>query len=503
MSNSIEIDNNKHLERYKNKPPSPSYIAGFIDGDGCIFIRKLLNGYQSGIAIYQSRTNILQVIRYHFGGSITSSSSRNNKTENIMTEDGFYHKHNVRNEYNLIIRSNEYDFIIDYIKDHLVVKTKEIEYLNSFRKYVNIPDKNTEKEELYKLCSYSNKNKSERDLNFENINIEYIQGLFDAEGCVYIKKQDLSYYISITQQNNLVLLQKIVEFLGFGNIDRRNTYLIISKKGDCKKFIELVKPGLIVKYNQICEFEKFLDTDDISLKNEILKNTNKEKHEIEIFDCSNTQQSENITKKGYLQKVQYKNNMNKIIKQIHQLGVNRQKSESMKGEKNHNYGKKFSEETRKKMSISIREAKGVVNDEIIIQVRKLLSDGKRNVDIEKIMNLPRHIVTNIKTCDIVCKDEEKVEKVVSSCNERNIKRRKIKLEEIYFILDKFLENTMTQVDILKELNKKREQENIKDMVTIHIIKNMKKSISNENKLPFYEEENPEKYKHYSILLKIN
>jgi hypothetical protein len=152
------------------------------------------------------------------------------------------------------------------------------------------------------------------------------------------------------------------------------------------------------------------------------------------------------------------------------------------------------------MSISIRKAKGCVSDEIIIQVRKLLSEGKRNVDVEKIMSLPMHIVTNIKTGDIVCKNEEKVEKVVSSCNERNIKRRKIKLEEIYFILEKFIENTMMQVDILKELNKKREKEYVKEMVTIHIIKNIKKSISNENKLPFYEEENPEKYKYYSNLI---
>ena len=79
---SISEDNKTHLQRFKNEPPHASYIAGFIDGDGCIFIRKICDGYQSGIQIVQSRTNILQVIRYHFGGSITSSENRNNKTEN-------------------------------------------------------------------------------------------------------------------------------------------------------------------------------------------------------------------------------------------------------------------------------------------------------------------------------------------------------------------------------------------------------------------------------------
>ena len=37
----IEEDNIFHLNRFKLFPPHPSYIAGFIDGDGCIFIRKI------------------------------------------------------------------------------------------------------------------------------------------------------------------------------------------------------------------------------------------------------------------------------------------------------------------------------------------------------------------------------------------------------------------------------------------------------------------------------
>ena len=71
MTDSIQLDNQIHLDRFKYNPPHPSYLAGFIDGDGYIFIRKITDGYQSGFTITQSRTNILQIIRYHFGGSIT------------------------------------------------------------------------------------------------------------------------------------------------------------------------------------------------------------------------------------------------------------------------------------------------------------------------------------------------------------------------------------------------------------------------------------------------
>ena len=69
----IEQDNLIHLRRFNNVTPDASYIAGFIDGDGCIFIRKIKDGYQSGITITQARTNVLRVLRYYFGGSITTT----------------------------------------------------------------------------------------------------------------------------------------------------------------------------------------------------------------------------------------------------------------------------------------------------------------------------------------------------------------------------------------------------------------------------------------------
>jgi hypothetical protein len=74
--NDMESDNITHIERFKKSPPHPSYIAGMIDGDGCIFIRKITHGYQSGISITQCRTNVLQVIRYHYGGSITTTEKK-------------------------------------------------------------------------------------------------------------------------------------------------------------------------------------------------------------------------------------------------------------------------------------------------------------------------------------------------------------------------------------------------------------------------------------------
>ena len=170
----MEIDNQKHLDRFNKNPPHSSYIAGFIDGDGCIFIRKITDGYQSGFTITQCRTNILQVMRYHFGGSITSSSNRNDKTINIMNDDDdYYHKYNVRNQYNLLIRNNEYQILMDYLRESFIIKEQQYQCLYEFNKLANLQNKNEEKEQLHLTCSNLNKKCELNELYAEKLNIEY------------------------------------------------------------------------------------------------------------------------------------------------------------------------------------------------------------------------------------------------------------------------------------------------------------------------------------------
>ena len=279
-------DNLLQMDRYKSIPPHPDYIAGLVDGDGCIFIRKIANGYQSGITISQSRTNVLQVIRYHFGGSITTSINRNNKVEDVMDDTGdFYHRYNRRNQYNLILRSNEYKLLLDYIRHAFIIKQPQIECLNEFYKLADIPNVVDAKEMLYQKCKTYNENKIMDDIHLSRMSIEYIQGLCDAEGCFYIDKNFKNYSISIAQKNQPIVLEKIKEFLGFGKADKIE-YIIYSKAA-CLKFIALMKSGLIVKYNQAIAFETYLTTDSIDIKKTMYKICNEEKHKIECFTETN------------------------------------------------------------------------------------------------------------------------------------------------------------------------------------------------------------------------
>ena len=487
----IKEDNLLHLNRYKIEPPHPSYIAGFIDGDGCIFIRKIKDGYQSGITLTQCRTNILQVLRYHFGGSITSSKNRNNKTKNKKNqENDYYYKYNKRNQYNLLVRSNEYEILLNYIKESIIIKKIQIDCLYEIYKIVNQPNELEKKENYYTLCLNNNIKTNIIEENLSKINIQYIQGLFDAEGCIFINIEKFYFRLSISQKNHPNILDSIKQFLGFGKVYNYN--FIIYNKNDCLKFTQLIKNGLIVKYKQACAFETFLTTNDKSIKEEMYKICNEEKHEIEYFTELNKQTE---GKEGYLDMIHLRELKQKIGKEIILKQIYKEKSEKMKGNGNHNFGKKLSEETKKKMSTSIRDSKGGVTDDMIIQVRNMVQEEKTNCEIAYLLNLPKYTISRIKNGNIVCRNEDKLEKKSFSQEEINLSKRKIRIDEILFVIEKCIENVKPSI-ILTILIDIRNKNNIKNTLTIDIIKNIKRNIQ-KNKIPFYPSElSYEKYNDY-------
>lgn len=493
----MDCDNLLQMARFKMMPPHPAYLAGLIDGDGCIFIRKIANGYQSGITITQCRSNVLQVIRYHFGGSITTSINRNNKVEDVLDDSGeFYHKHNRRNQYNLMLRSNEYKLLLDYIRFSFIIKQPQIECLYEFYKLADIPNVVVMKEAFYQKCKIYNENKIMDESQLMRMSIEYIQGLLDAEGCFYIDKKISNYSITIAQKNQPIVLEKIEEFLGYGKVYCNNKYSI-SKKADCLKFIALMKPGLIVKYNQAVAFETYLTTDSVDIKKEMYKICNEEKHKIECFKETNCNEK---GKEAFNETMRIREIKDAVCREIRRKEVYKEKSEKMMGKGNHNFGKPKSDETRKKMSTGIRDAKNGVSDEMILKVRELIKVGKMNKEIEVLLQLSKHIVSRIKNGLIVCRTEEREERPDLSQESINIRRRKITLPELLIVIDKSVagEKPAKILDILDAL---RLKENRKNDLTLDIIKNIKRNLQ-QNKLPFYKSEvGEEKYQHYEILVK--
>jgi hypothetical protein len=359
----------------------------------------------------------------------------------------------------------------------------------------NLPNKLEEKERLYTACSENNSKTTILEGNLHKVNIEYIAGLFDAEGCLFINKDLNNISISISQKNHPQILNAIVKFLGFGKV-----YIYkyeIFNITDCIKFIQLVKTYLIVKYNQAIAFETFLQTNNIKIKEQMYSICNEEKHKIEIFVNLNQNNNE---KEGYLETLRLKNIKQQVCKEIQKNTVYSLKSEKMKGKGNHNFGKTFSQETKKKMSISIREAKGGVSDEIIIQVRNLFEQGNTNIEIQNLLNLPRHTITRIKNGEIICRNEEKIIKPSLTQIEINLSKRKIQTDEIIVVIEKFIEKwkPMQVFDYLLEI---RNKNNVINTITIDIIKNIKRNLANEKTIIYESELSKEKYEYYLQLLK--
>jgi hypothetical protein len=125
----------------------------------------------------------------------------------------------------------------------------------------------------------------------------------------------------------------------------------------------------------------------------------------------------------------------------------------------------------------------------------MLINGLKNVEIQDTLNLPRHTITRIKSGDIVCRNEVKQERTHMTTQEFSIVKRKIHVDEMLIVVDKIILGDKPSA-ILKILTERRKEKNIKNEITIDIIKNIKRGL-NQNKLPFYEwEVSNETYNHY-------
>jgi hypothetical protein len=223
---------------------------------------------------------------------------------------------------------------------------------------------------------------------------------------------------------------------------------------------------------------------------------NKEKHEIEIFTYLN--QNDN-GKERYLETFKIRSIKEQICKEIQLKEVYREKSEKMKGEGNHNFGKTFSEETKQKMSVSIRHAKGGVSDEIIINVRKLIEEGRKNTEIQELLNLPKHTISRIKSGLIVCRNEMKENKLEITQEQQNINKRKIQTDEIIIVIEKIIEK-WNPTPILDYLIDRRNRNNIPNHLTIDIIKNIKRNLVNGKHVIYESELTKVTYEYYRQII---
>ena len=133
-------------------------------------------------------------------------------------------------------------------------------------------------------------------------------------------------------------------------------------------------------------------------------------------------------------------------------------------------------------------------------LEELVEAGKKNTEIEVLLELSKHVVSRIKNGLIVCRTEEREERPDLSQEEINIRRRKITLSEMLIVVDKSVAGE-NPAKILEYLDAQRLKDGRKNDLTLDIIKNIKRNLQ-QNKLPFYKSElDPEKYEYYETLIK--
>lgn len=255
----------------------PSYLAGFIDGDGSIYVCDNLS---LQITITQCEYNVLLIINNHFNniGNIYSYDKKNNKILTDVDDDDQLPKDDIekinkkfgqRNIYNLRFTGLCCKPVLEYIKDFIVIKHKQCKYALEYTSYIR--KKRTDKKIETKDIIKSLNNNTTKQLKCNRINETYICGLFDAEGCVradgYNTLKSYNGSIKISQLKYPDVLHCVNDYLdNIGRIKKdkingveRESYFI-AQYSRMRQFLLKNSKYLIVKRIQLEAMEEIYKT---------------------------------------------------------------------------------------------------------------------------------------------------------------------------------------------------------------------------------------------------
>ena len=189
---------------FTDNPISNIYIAGFIDGNGSICIKKGGdNNFILCLDVTQCNPLPLLHLQNKYGGTIMEKKENNKQ----------------RNQFRWSLNGKYTETIFNDIKDHVIIESRKIvlalEFLQEFK-----ADNKTRMNELFVDIRGENKLHN-IDKPYIRVCHEYIGGLFDAHGCIGLTGIAKKYNLStiITQKGDEVLLQKINDFIGFGKVN--------------------------------------------------------------------------------------------------------------------------------------------------------------------------------------------------------------------------------------------------------------------------------------------
>lgn len=395
---------------YFNVELSASYLGGLFDGDGSFFIYKSKkdNGYSLSINFFQNVVNILKILQINFGGYIYKQNKKENQRQQYCWKiNGIYSKK-----------------IIDKLVTGCIIKKDQALYAQEFLTLINT--NNTDRKlELYnniRACNARIVDEEKRNKPYDNINIDYITGIFDAEGCVLINKSYNKHYIKITQKNDVKILEYIKNYVKMGKVDE---YVWISYHKDIINFAKDMFKISIIKKKQLHAYIKYLETMNkkfVGNKTIIRENCydiiQNEKHtsielEEEIIGICNDIASTDNKKDNIFEKSiehQMYNERLKIQRKLHkQQNIETKEikeiSENTKTSNEDVLKFSFSEEHRKKIAMANMKNRRLLSDDKIREVLSLLKNKKPRKDIASDFNVSRQMIDDIANGNLLPIDE--------------------------------------------------------------------------------------------------
>jgi len=208
------------------------YIAGVFDGDGTICLTRTR---RLEVSLSQCNRVFLESVGRYVGGGNIYTDARVNK---------------YRGEPNHVIKFTGHarDSMLRIIADHGIVKAPQAVLALGFLKNRNVPYR----EECGEHMREMNRDKTTYAKQYERVCDEYVAGLFDAEGNVFISDKRPARYVKITQYSDPLLLAHIRDMYGFGSCAEYGRYRI-SKKADIVTFVDAIAPHTQMKTDRLHE----------------------------------------------------------------------------------------------------------------------------------------------------------------------------------------------------------------------------------------------------------
>lgn len=324
---------------------SPEYLAGFIDGDGSIYYGR--NGIN--VSVLQCSPKILLHLYKQFGGNIRSIDNKK--------KDGFK-----RNSYLWSINGSTCIPFLEYIHGHVIIDCDKVTLALEWFKTSDTTQRNELGCKIRLLDKNTNNIK-----DYSKVNIKYIAGLFDAEGCVAFNlkgtKQVPNRAIYITQKCDQRLLESVKNLFECGSVNK--TRYTVYGKDSIALILTSILPYLVVKQQEtLWALDELKETNKSSSTSLFEKITNykHQQHDINTFVPIKLVNNS-------------KNRAPKIIPK-HQIDKIR---ERMTGDKNPNSGG-MSHIHRLHISNAQKQnalKKRKYSDELIIKVRQLSENKNR------------------------------------------------------------------------------------------------------------------------------